>query len=157
MRKFACRDFEDLIQCAIPCYKGLLLPDHNNIVLDLLWDLNVVIAYASLCLHSDSTLASLDTAVTELGDSMRRFVNGTCTAYETTEVPEEVEKRRAAAAKARKKKNKQKKKRKRDEEEDDLLPKEFNMSTFKIHNLEHYIYFIKNVGSLDGVSTRPGE
>ncbi|KAG7091646.1 hypothetical protein E1B28_010667 [Marasmius oreades] len=153
MRKFACKDFEDLIQCAIPCYEGLLLPDHNDIILDLLWDLNVVIAYASLRLHSNSTLASLNTMVTELGDSMCRFVNDTCTTYETTEIPEEAEERRTAAAKARKKKNK----RKRDEEEDDLLPKEFNMRTFKIHNLEHYVYFIKNVGSLDGVSTRPGE
>ncbi|KAG7093514.1 hypothetical protein E1B28_007188 [Marasmius oreades] len=158
MRKFACRDFEDLIQCAIPCYEGLLPPDHNDIVLDLLWDLNVVIAYASLHLHSDSTLASLNTMVTELGNLMRRFVNDTCTAYVTTEIPEEAEKRRHSAARARKKKNKQpKKKRKRDEEEEELLSKEFNMSTFKIHNLEHYVHFIKNVGSFDGVSTRPGE
>ncbi|KAK1221912.1 hypothetical protein PQX77_015271 [Marasmius sp. AFHP31] len=164
MKKFAFRDFEDVIQCSIPCFEGLLPDEHNDVILDLLWDFNVLIAYASLGIHTDSTVASLDSTITEYGKSLRVFVNTTCAFYTTTEIPEEAEKRRNAAASRAEKKLKQgkapkKKKKSNDSEEDadGLKEKTFNMKTFKTHMPTHYPYFIKAFGSLDSYTTRMGE
>ncbi|KAK1216597.1 hypothetical protein PQX77_020771 [Marasmius sp. AFHP31] len=98
MKKFAFRDFEDVMQCSIACFEGLLPEPHNEVVLDLLWDFNVLMAYASLGMHTDSTVASLDSTITQYGMSLRRFVTVTCASYETREIPEEAEKRRNAEA-----------------------------------------------------------
>ncbi|KAL0059921.1 hypothetical protein AAF712_013268, partial [Marasmius tenuissimus] len=163
MKKFAFRDFEDVIQCAIPCFEGLLPEPHNKDLLDLLWDFNVLMAYASLGLHTDSTVATLDSTITELGKSLRRFANTTCAAYETREIPEEAEKRRNAEARReekRLKEGKQTKKRgtKRDhDDEDGRLLKTFSINTIKTHLITHYPYFIKKFGSLDSYTTRLGE
>ncbi|KAJ7163030.1 hypothetical protein C8R46DRAFT_813181, partial [Mycena filopes] len=37
MRKMAAQDFEDILQCYIPVFEGLLPEPHNTIVLDLLY------------------------------------------------------------------------------------------------------------------------
>ncbi|OJA15139.1 hypothetical protein AZE42_07563 [Rhizopogon vesiculosus] len=39
MKRLATRDFEDLLQCAIPVFEGLLPNPHNKVILDLLFDL----------------------------------------------------------------------------------------------------------------------
>ncbi|KAJ7580851.1 hypothetical protein C8J56DRAFT_1057826 [Mycena floridula] len=55
MTKFVARDWEDILQCAMLCFEGLLPAPHNKIVLDLLWDCSVYHAHAKLCLHTDGT------------------------------------------------------------------------------------------------------
>ncbi|KAL0565557.1 hypothetical protein V5O48_016464 [Marasmius crinis-equi] len=162
MRKFAFRDFEDVIQCSLPCFEGLLPDVHNQIMLDLLWDFNAIIAYVSLRIHTDSTVASLESTMTEYGVSLRRFVNTTCKAYDTTEIPEEAEKRCLAAVNCENRRRKEGKtamsatKRKAGDE-DGLMPKGININKPKQHMLTHYTYFIKHFGSLDSYTTRMGE
>ncbi|KAK1220919.1 hypothetical protein PQX77_016298 [Marasmius sp. AFHP31] len=162
-KKFAFRDFEDVMQCSIACFEGLLPEPHNEVVLDLLWDFNVVMAYASLGMHTDSTVASLDSTITQYGMSLRRFVTVTCAAYETREIPGEAEKRRNAEARREEKRLKTGKASKKQgtirkhDDEDGSRIKEFSMNTIKTHMLTHYPYFIRKFGSLDSYTTRMGE
>ncbi|KIK32452.1 hypothetical protein CY34DRAFT_45100, partial [Suillus luteus UH-Slu-Lm8-n1] len=53
MKKLAARDFEDLLQCVIPVFEGLLPKEHNGIVLDMLFDLAAWHGYAKLRMHTD--------------------------------------------------------------------------------------------------------
>ncbi|KAJ8085485.1 hypothetical protein PM082_004301 [Marasmius tenuissimus] len=158
MKKFAFRDFEDVIQCSIPCFEGLLPDEHNDVILDLLWDFNVLIAYASLGMHTDSTVATLDSRITQYGKSLWRFVNKTCAAYTTKEIPEEAEKRQnteASRAKKRHKQGKAPKNKKSDASEEDANG--LKEKTFKTHMPTHYPYFIKAFGSLDSYTTHMRE
>ncbi|KAJ3557882.1 hypothetical protein NP233_g11630 [Leucocoprinus birnbaumii] len=71
MRKLAARDFEDLLQCSMPVFEGLLPEPHNQIVLDLLFSLCHWHALAKLHLHTSSTLASLKVATRNFGQQLR--------------------------------------------------------------------------------------
>ncbi|KAL0575119.1 hypothetical protein V5O48_006845 [Marasmius crinis-equi] len=152
MKKFAFRDFEDVMQ-------GLLPTEHDKNLLNLLWDFNVLMAYASLRLHTDSTVATMDSTITQYGKSLRRFVNTTCKAYNTTEIPEEAEKRRLAALNRETKRAKDGKSatKRKAGDEDGLMPKNLNMNTFKQHMPTHYPFFVRHYGSLDSYTTRMGE
>ncbi|THH07280.1 hypothetical protein EW146_g9368 [Bondarzewia mesenterica] len=66
MKKLAGRDFEDLLQCSIPVFEGLLPSPHNEIILDLLFTLATWHAYAKLCLHTETTLGFFDTTTTSV-------------------------------------------------------------------------------------------
>ncbi|KAF7974699.1 hypothetical protein HWV62_11479 [Athelia sp. TMB] len=90
MKKLAAHNYEDLLQCAIPAFDGLLPEPHNKIVLSLLFRLGEWHALAKLRMHTDSTLDRLDTATTVLGQELRRFSRITCAAYQTKELPKEV-------------------------------------------------------------------
>ncbi|KAF9228319.1 hypothetical protein BS17DRAFT_793094 [Gyrodon lividus] len=83
MKWLAACDFEDLLQCAIPVFEGLL-PDsahaHNKMNQVLLFDLATWHAYAKLCLHTDNTLLFFDVAAIELGKTIRKFISTTLTA-----------------------------------------------------------------------------
>ncbi|KAF9491917.1 hypothetical protein BDN71DRAFT_1273770 [Pleurotus eryngii] len=89
MKKFAARNWEDIIQCIIPVVEGLLPEPHNSIILDLLF----ITAYThSLCMlrmHTTDTLQLLDKTTIEFGKHVRRFAEVTCTAFNTTELPKE--------------------------------------------------------------------
>ncbi|KAG2065340.1 hypothetical protein BDR04DRAFT_983176, partial [Suillus decipiens] len=89
MKKLAARDFEDLLQCAMPVFEMLLPDDHNKIMLDLLFDVAVWHAYAKLRMHTEDTLALFDTTTMVLGHSVRKFSKTTCQHYHTTELPHE--------------------------------------------------------------------
>ncbi|KAG2067649.1 hypothetical protein BDR04DRAFT_1158772 [Suillus decipiens] len=86
MKCLAACDFEDLLQCTIPVFKGLLPPDHDMIILDLLFDLATWHAYAKLCLHMDDTLAFFDSVTVILGQLVCKFQHTTCAYYHTTEL-----------------------------------------------------------------------
>ncbi|KII83441.1 hypothetical protein PLICRDRAFT_79810, partial [Plicaturopsis crispa FD-325 SS-3] len=89
MKKLAGRDFEDLLQCAMPVFEGLLPAPHDAIVQDLLFSLATWHAYAKLRLHTDTTLDHFDDATTSLGTILRKFVRETCEAFNTKELPQE--------------------------------------------------------------------
>ncbi|KAJ7571955.1 hypothetical protein C8J56DRAFT_810204, partial [Mycena floridula] len=80
LKKFAGHDFEDVLQCAIPCFEDLLPEPHNTIVLDLLWDFSTYHAYAKLRLQTDSTIFTFRLATRYIGQSLRRFYKVTCAA-----------------------------------------------------------------------------
>ncbi|KAF9473198.1 hypothetical protein BDN70DRAFT_817606, partial [Pholiota conissans] len=100
MKKLAARDFEDLLQCAIPAFEGLLDEPHNRRLLKLLYRTAEWHGLAKLRMHTDSTLALLESLTTEFGVLMRDFQRLTCSEFATVELPRE------AAARKRREKNK---------------------------------------------------
>jgi hypothetical protein len=89
MKKLAGRDFEDILQCAMPAFEGLMPPEHNEIMLDLLFDLATWHACAKLRLHTPQTIDLLDKTTTGLGQSMRRFAKDTCPEFRMKELAKE--------------------------------------------------------------------
>lgn len=80
---------------------GLLPEPHDSIVQELLFDMALVHGLSKLRIHTTSTVATLKAAIKEYGRMTRRFKAITCPAFETVELPGEMEKRaRAAAQKA---------------------------------------------------------
>ncbi|KAH7917303.1 hypothetical protein BV22DRAFT_1135525 [Leucogyrophana mollusca] len=67
LKKLAARDFEDLLQCAIPVFDALLPEPHNRHVSKLLFLCAYWHALAKLRLHTDETLDLLDAITTSLG------------------------------------------------------------------------------------------
>lgn len=98
MKKLAARDFEDILQCSIPVFEGLLDEPYNTIVLDLLWTLATWHALAKLRLHTSDTLTYLDDMTTALGQQLRRFKSDFCDHFITRELPRETSARGRRAA-----------------------------------------------------------
>ncbi|KAK1222490.1 hypothetical protein PQX77_014655 [Marasmius sp. AFHP31] len=89
MKKLVARDFEDILQCTMPCFKGLFDdPVVNNMVQDLLFDLVTWHAYAKLWLHTNLTVVSFEDATSTLGKSLRKFAKDS-EEFKTTETPQE--------------------------------------------------------------------
>ncbi|PPQ78449.1 hypothetical protein CVT24_001579 [Panaeolus cyanescens] len=147
MKRLAARDFEDLLQCAIPVFEGLLEPEHNRIVSDLLFELATWHGLAKLRLHTTSTVISLEASTTRLGDILRKFTNVTCSAFPTVNLPSE------EAARARRKKGKEAEK----QTSTKTKYRKFNLETYKLHALGDYASTIRMFGPTDGYSTQIGE
>ncbi|KAF8550589.1 hypothetical protein OG21DRAFT_1499714 [Imleria badia] len=130
MKRLAARDFEDLLQCAIPIFEGLLPSPHNETVLDLLFDLATWQAFAKLRMHTDDTLSFFDTMTRQLGYSARRFKKTTSTIAKEPQAQET-----SSAAKIKK----------------------LNLSTYKFHALGDYPEMICQYGTTDSYSTQIGE
>ena len=81
MKKLAARDFEDLLQCALPTFEGLLPEPYNRTVLDFQFTLAEWHALAKLRLHTDTTLKFLEQATVILGRKARHFKKTVCAAY----------------------------------------------------------------------------
>ncbi|KAG2113383.1 hypothetical protein DEU56DRAFT_919714 [Suillus clintonianus] len=69
----AARNFEDLLQCAIPVFDGLFPATQNQIVQDLLFTLAHWHGLSKLRMHSDLTLDILDATTTDIGNQLRDF------------------------------------------------------------------------------------
>ncbi|KAF8165838.1 hypothetical protein B0H34DRAFT_856090 [Crassisporium funariophilum] len=161
MKKMAARDFEDLLQCAIPVFDGLLTGEHNNIVVDLLFELATWHGLAKLCLHTESTVCALETSTERLGDALRQFAATTCEVYLTYELPsEEAARGRRTAAKVKKM---------HDQTttveggsstaatargKPTRLVKKFNLQSYKPHALGDYAMMIRLYGPTDGYSSQ---
>ncbi|KAF9033895.1 hypothetical protein BJ165DRAFT_1396369 [Panaeolus papilionaceus] len=162
MSKLAARDFEDLLQCALPVFESLLPPSHTQIILNLIFTLSTWHALAKLRLHTSSTLAALKAQTRELGFALRGFVKDVCPAYDAKELPrEEAARARRQANNAKKGMSTSKKKSKRpaadDESEDNTTTKVLNLFTYKLHALGDYVDAIWQFGPSDNYSTQPGE
>ncbi|KAG5649594.1 hypothetical protein H0H81_002919, partial [Sphagnurus paluster] len=154
MKKLAAQNYEDLLQCAIPVFEGLVDELHNTHILNLLFTLAEWHCLAKLRLHTESTLTFLDNCTTDLGRSLRKFSNTVCSAFDTQELPREVA--TPGRRKAKKKpaplsdqvatgapvKSHPKK-------------KTFNMFTYKLHSLGDYVQTIQQFGTSDSYSTQP--
>ncbi|KAN0088931.1 hypothetical protein V8E55_005988 [Tylopilus felleus] len=152
MKCLAARDFEDLLQCAMPVFEGLLPSQHNEILLDMLFDLTTWHAFAKLQLHTEQTLELFEAATTYLGCSIRKFEQMTCMYYYTTELPQEhaARGRRTAALSA---------KQGHAISSGISRPKEkkLNLSTYKFHALGDYVDTIRAFGTTDNYTTQMGE
>lgn len=138
-------------QCAIPVFEGLLPSPHNEVILDLLFDLAVWHALAKLRIHTDDTLYFLDFATRHLGYSVRRFQKTTCAAYQTTELPEESASRtRRQAALVTKRPQSTR----NSNQSSTPKIKKLNLSTYKFHALGDYPDVIREFGTTDSYSTQ---
>jgi len=179
MKKLAGRDFEDLLQvsyidllsssisltrsqCAIPTFEGLLPPPHNDLLLDTLFVLATWHAYAKLRLHTETTLTFFERTTTELGMLLRRFVQVTCSAFKTKELPqEEAARGRRRAALAEKKATASSTSTSLDQKGKQLpsvvrapRDRQLNLSTYKLHALGDYVKSIRRFGTSDSYTTQ---
>ncbi|KAL1700677.1 hypothetical protein EV121DRAFT_294941 [Schizophyllum commune] len=160
MKKMAARDFEDLLQCAIPCFEMLFGREHDTKVLELLYRFAEWHALAKLRMHTDSTLDLLDKLTQEFGKLAREFEQ-LSRSYNTVELPKEANARArrqarkaavatglpappqpeavaASAPSARK-------------------ARPLNLATYKFHALGDYVQSIRLYGTTDSYSTQLGE
>ncbi|KAK2467956.1 hypothetical protein APHAL10511_000251 [Amanita phalloides] len=147
MKKLAGRDFEDLLQCAIPVFEGLLDPQYDKIIRELLFELATWHALAKLRLHTETTIRSLEHSTVRLGMAIRHFESDVCSQIKTYSLPPD------DGARSR---------RRRPPKTTDLASAKcklvtFNMETYKLHALGHYADAIRRFGPSDGFSTQTGE
>ncbi|KAJ3573756.1 hypothetical protein NP233_g2220 [Leucocoprinus birnbaumii] len=145
MKQMAAHNFEDLLQCAIPCFDGLLPEPHDRHLRKLLYRFAEWHALAKLRMHSDTTLDLLDNLTREIGHLLRHFRDNTCSAFSTMELPREV-----AARQRRQASNQQVTSVTRS-------PKSLNLSTIKLHFMGDYVFHIRRLGTTDSYSTQLGE
>ncbi|KAK2459861.1 hypothetical protein APHAL10511_008125 [Amanita phalloides] len=156
MKKLAARDFEDLLQCALPVIEGLLPYESNTIVQDLIFELCTWHALAKLRLHMESTVRALEHSSRHLGFALREFKNKVCSCYVTKDLPSEEAARghrHAALAKTGTRTNA------KDSMHTKSSKKEcfFNLSTYKLHALADYPSAICKYGTTDGFTSQVGE
>jgi len=148
MKKFAARDFEDVLQCAGPCFEGLFPRSVDSQIQDLLFIMACWHAFAKLRLHTDSSLDVFRGLTAAFTWQIRHFANKVCPKFDTVETPSE----RAAIIRAdatRAKKDAQTSTRgmKR-------MAKRFNINTPKFHSIVHYPDNIAKYGTTDSYSTQ---
>ncbi|KAF8226442.1 hypothetical protein L208DRAFT_1301810, partial [Tricholoma matsutake] len=150
--------------CAIPVFEGLLPEPHNKRVLKLLFLMGHWHGLAKLHLHTDATLAILDSVTASLGQALHEFEMKTCSMFTTCELKKEESTRKCKQA--TQKKTSQVKKTPPTQElgagngdravvaKDNVAKlskglKEFNMSTYKYHTLGDVAYMIREYGTIE--------
>ncbi|KAG2028940.1 hypothetical protein BDR03DRAFT_882286, partial [Suillus americanus] len=166
MSNMAARNFEDLLQCSIPVFEGLLPDPHNKIVINLLFTMAHWHGLAKLRMHSGLTLDILDQQTTKLGDQFLQFKEQVCSAYNTQELDREADARarqqvKEAGQRQPKTGANTKGKQKASPELGAPLPRQpkrkrsFNLNTYKFHALGDYVASIRRFGTTDSYSTEP--
>lgn len=162
--------FEDILQCALPAFEGLLPAQDNEVVMDLLYTLAMWHALAKFRIHTDNTVDLLEAATTAMGSAIRRFKRTTCETYFTKEIDT---KSLGGKMRFRKKgqapekrvhrvgaKNRSKGKGKAalgapaetTAASDPPKKKELNLETAKLHKIAHYPSDIRETGTTDSFS-----
>ncbi|KAG8741331.1 hypothetical protein FRC10_002993 [Ceratobasidium sp. 414] len=148
MKRLAARDFEDILQCCISVFKGLLPDTIDAQAQQLLFTFAYWHALAKLRQHTDTTLHKLKLVTSKLGDAMRTFKNSTVD-LEVLETPHEFSARqRRAAAQAQQRSS--------SASQVQISRKrcELNLNTFKFHSLGDYAPTISQLGTTDSFSTQ---
>ncbi|KAF9044315.1 hypothetical protein BJ165DRAFT_1347384, partial [Panaeolus papilionaceus] len=148
MKKMAARDYEDLLQCCIPVFWGLLPEPHNRNLSELLYTASKWHALAKLRMHTETSLQRLDTLTTDFGVQMRRFRDTTCAVYQTVELPKE------AAARVRREMASAHHSSGVTGNTATRKAKTLNLQTVKLHFLGDYVEHIRMFGTSDSYSTQ---
>ncbi|KAG9031058.1 hypothetical protein FS837_003120, partial [Tulasnella sp. UAMH 9824] len=143
MKGFAARDYEDILQCIIPVFEGLLPSPYDGQVLSILYAMAGLASLASLRLHTETTLLALRLAITQYGTLIRRFASVTCTAFETRETPREHQARMRRASAQTSGGGKPA----------GASRRTFNLQRFKLHAIGDWPASITEFGTLEGYST----
>ncbi|KAL0569737.1 hypothetical protein V5O48_012225 [Marasmius crinis-equi] len=146
MKKLAARDFEDLLQCAIPVFEGLLPEPDNTQVLRLLYRAAEWHTLAKLRMHTDSTVEALQELSSELGRLLRGFRDSSAK-LNTVELPREA----TARAKRQTAQNPN------STVSAGRMKKILNLAIYKFHALADYAPTVLCFGPTDGYSTQLGE
>ncbi|KAG8727018.1 hypothetical protein FRC11_014046, partial [Ceratobasidium sp. 423] len=150
LKRLAARDFEDILQCCMPVFRGLLPKEIDTQVQQVLFSLTRWHALAKLRLHTSATLKHLANETVNLGKQLRKFQTATAD-FEVYETPRELRARqRQAMARAQQHNttNPQPITRKRCQ---------LNLNTPKFHALGHYVAIIAQNGTTDSFSTQATE
>ncbi|KAJ7116991.1 hypothetical protein C8R44DRAFT_627458, partial [Mycena epipterygia] len=164
MKKLGARNYEDILQCLVPCIEGLLKSPHNETILSLLYTCTYWHSLAKLRMHTDSSLNILDAVTKLLGRQMRYFAEVTCPQFKTVETDGEYAARgRAAARREAAKTN----------TAPNAVPSNlpnaqsqpvggkravaFSLNTYKHHAMGYYVPTIRRFGTTDSYSTQIGE
>lgn len=161
MKQMAAHNFEDLLQvclplfrsirlavdarsyqCALPVFEGLFPEPHESNIRELIYWAATVHALAKLRIHTDATVASLDSGTKHLGKALRKFYEKTCTAFATQELDAERGKRIRQAMRNSS-----------EHASTRSISRTFNVNTYKIHMLGHYARQIMLFGTTDSYST----
>ncbi|KIK31556.1 hypothetical protein CY34DRAFT_59294, partial [Suillus luteus UH-Slu-Lm8-n1] len=134
MKRLAARDFEDILQCAIPVFEGLFPGEHDAIVQLLLYRFAQWHALAKLRMHSETTLSALEETFKRLSRQLRKFRDRTCTIFTTVELPKEKAARERQVARERPGLNNP------DQAgSGGRKSKKFNLNTYKFHAMGDYV------------------
>ncbi|KAF7432593.1 hypothetical protein PC9H_004535 [Pleurotus ostreatus] len=157
MKKFAARNWEDIIQCIIPVVEGLLPEPHNSIILDLLFMTAYTHGLCMLRMHTTDTLRLLDIATIEFGKHVRKFAEVTCAAFSTTELPKETAARMRRLARKTQVSSDNTSGNTRQPLTSSNM-RAFSLSTYKLHSAGgHYADAIHEYGTTDSYTTQLGE
>ena len=99
LSRLAAQNFENILQCCIPCFDSLFPSPHNKTILDLLYILGYWHSLAKLWMHTDTSLKVFCHATSLLGDALRYFALETCCHFNTVETDSEYQARNRALAK----------------------------------------------------------
>ncbi|KAJ3847524.1 hypothetical protein EV368DRAFT_69040 [Lentinula lateritia] len=152
MKKLAARDYEDLLQCAIPVFEGLLPGPVNSKLMTLLYRAAEWHALAKLRMHTEKTLNYMETLTFEFGKLMRQFQDLSNNSFKTYETDREVTSRYR-----RKEKEAIAVGASQQQEISGCRRKFLNLLTYKWHALADYICSIRWFGPTDSFSTQLGE
>ncbi|EED82444.1 predicted protein [Postia placenta Mad-698-R] len=147
MKKMAARNYEDLLQCSITAFEGLLPSEFDNVIMSLLYRFAEWHALAKLRMHTDSTLDRLRQITEQLGKCLRHFHDHVCPAFKTVELPKEARARtRQDQQRASMTQNNQK-----PSGETHRL-KAFNLCTYKHHAFGDYAHLIPRLRTTDSAN-----
>ena len=137
------------LQCIIPVIEGLLPPEDEKEVLNLIFILSTWHAYAKLQLHTDHTLASFNALTKPLGAALRHFAGEFSDQFDTKELPKEADAQKWRDAKGSVGKTKTTKSKWKAS-----LKVRLNLSTYKLHALGDYADTICWRGTTDSYGTQ---
>jgi hypothetical protein len=148
MKKFAARDFEDILQCTELCFKGLFPHSVDLQIQDLLFVMVCWHAFTKLQLHTDNSLDVFWGLTTAFTQQICQFANKVCLKFHTVETPSE----RAAIIHAEA--TKVKKNAQALNQGMKQIAKCFNINTPKFHSIVHYPDNIARYRTTDSYSTQ---
>ncbi|KAG2154315.1 uncharacterized protein EDB93DRAFT_1248515 [Suillus bovinus] len=151
MKRLAARDFEDILQCAMPVFEGLFPEDHDALIQTLLYRFAQWHALAKLRLHSKTTLKVLDQTFKRLSCQLWKFCDLTCAAFTTVELPKERAARECKAAHGCSGADNA------DAGSGCRKGKKFNMNTYKFHTMGDYLHSIKLFRTTDSFTSQIGK
>ena len=134
------------IRCTLP--RGNTTTSHDDVIRKLLFRLAQWHALAKLCLHTDESLNYLEKVTRLLGGQLRKFLDFTCTSFNTMELPSET------AAHWRRKAGKLSTSSSTAPHTSSTHPKLFNLATYKLHALGDYVHTIRLFGTTDSYTTQ---
>ncbi|KAG9082741.1 hypothetical protein FS749_006609 [Ceratobasidium sp. UAMH 11750] len=156
--RMAARDFEDILQCCIPVFEGLLPPLCDSPARTLIFLFASWHGLAKLRLHTKVTLKLLKGLTIKLGLALRNFAKLT-EGLDVRETPQEYARRRKQyeSSKAAKSKRKTRKSAQEKTTDNGRRRCHLNLSTYKMHSFGDYVGNIEEYGSTDSYSTQIGE
>ncbi|KAG9089394.1 hypothetical protein FRC06_001569 [Ceratobasidium sp. 370] len=163
--RIAARDFEDILQCCMPVFEGLLPEICDQPAQRLLFLFAEWHGLVKLRLHTTDTLKILKSLTTKLGTALRNFAKLTA-AMDVRETPKEYARRRKqaemskAASMTRRVPAKSTHTTKKPESAPNGDGRQIcllNLNTYKMHSCGDYPWSIEEYGTTDSFSTQIGE